>query len=42
MFWKKLYIEENEITKEDSWTKLDLEEEWEELKRYFSTLNIVG
>lgn len=41
MFWMKLHIKEHEDTKEDNVTHLDSDEECKELKRYFSTLNIV-
>lgn len=42
VFCKKIFIEEHEVTKEDRETQLDLEEECEELKKYFYTLDIVG
>lgn len=42
MFRKKLFIEEHKVTKEESGTQLDLEEECKELKKYFSTLDIIG
>lgn len=42
VFWKKLQIEEHEVTIEESGTYLDLEKEFEKLKRYFSILDIVG
>lgn len=41
-FWTKLHIVEHEVTHNESGTKWDLEAECEELKTYFSTLNIVG
>lgn len=42
VFLKKLFIEEHEVTKEENGTQLDLKEEYEELKKYFGTLNIIG
>lgn len=41
-FFKKLHIEEHEVTKEESGAQFDLEEEYEYFERYFSTLGIVG
>lgn len=41
-FEKKLHIEEHEIPAEDSSNEMDLEAECEVLKKYFSTLDIVG
>lgn len=42
VFLEKIFIEEHEVTKEDSVTQLDLEEKCEELKKYFDTHDIVG
>lgn len=42
VFWKKSYIQEHGVTQEDSGTHLYLEQECEELKRYFSILDIIG
>ena len=42
MFWKKIFIEEHGVTKEESGTQLDLEDECKEVKKYFDTLDIVG
>lgn len=41
VLWKKLNIEENEVTQEDSGTQLNLEEECEEFKRYSCILDMV-
>lgn len=41
-FRTRLFIEEIEVTEEDSGTHLDFEEEREKLKKYFGTLDIVG
>lgn len=40
MFWSRLHIKENEVIEEGSKTQLALNNECEELKRYFSTLDI--
>ncbi|XP_050876316.1 uncharacterized protein LOC127080021 [Lathyrus oleraceus] len=41
-FLKKLFIEAHEVIEEQSGTQFDLEEECEDLKKYFGILDIVG
>lgn len=42
VFFKKLYIQKHDVSEEDGGTQLYFEEECEEFKRYFITLDIVG